>query len=116
LTSGNIYASDWQLAGYQIDQLKELEKSSPQQERRVAELERLFNKRDQELSLAARAALAKDGEAGISYFYQAARDEPGHPSTGRQIEKKLDEIIRAERQTRADQIERSEIFSAHADD
>src|SRR5205085_2072255 len=28
-TSGNIYASDWQLAGYQINVLKELEQSSP---------------------------------------------------------------------------------------
>src|SRR3954463_15437885 len=27
-TSGNIYASDWQLAGYQIDQLKALERGS----------------------------------------------------------------------------------------
>src|SRR5438477_12337230 len=35
-TSGNIYASDWQLAGFQIDQLKALERYSPEQQRRVA--------------------------------------------------------------------------------
>src|SRR5437868_10596590 len=34
-TSGNIYASDWQLAGYQIDQLRQLLKTSPEQLRRV---------------------------------------------------------------------------------
>src|SRR5438270_10590912 len=34
-TSGNIYASDWQLAGYQIKQLKALERSSPEQRARV---------------------------------------------------------------------------------
>ena len=79
LTSWNIYASDWQLAGYQIDQLKELEKSSPQQERRVAELERLFNKRDQELSLAARAALAKEGEAGRKKIMTAGRMKWSQP-------------------------------------
>jgi signal transduction histidine kinase/ActR/RegA family two-component response regulator len=114
-TSGNIYASDWQLAGYQIDQLKELERASPEQQRRVAELEQLFNKRDKELSLAARAALAKQGDTGISYFYQASHGANNKPSTGELLEKKLDEIIRAERQTRAGQIERSDVSSAQAD-
>src|SRR5438034_10719895 len=38
-TSGNIYASDWELAGYQIDrQLKPMERNSPEQLRRVYEL------------------------------------------------------------------------------
>src|SRR5215212_2505872 len=32
-TSGNIYASDWQLAGYQIKQLKALERASRDQRR-----------------------------------------------------------------------------------
>src|SRR5205085_10931473 len=36
--SGNIYASDWQLAGYQIDQLRDLERGSPDQLRRVDDL------------------------------------------------------------------------------
>src|SRR3954471_14361464 len=44
-TSGNIYASDWQLAGYQIGQLKALEKGNPEQRQRVAELQRLYDKR-----------------------------------------------------------------------
>src|SRR5690242_10265421 len=34
-TSGNIYASDWQLAGYQINQLADLMRTEPEQLRRV---------------------------------------------------------------------------------
>src|SRR3954464_947977 len=41
--SGNIYASDWQLAGYQINQLKGLLKNSPEQQRRAAELQALYD-------------------------------------------------------------------------
>ena len=114
--SGNIYASAWQLAGFQIDQLKALERGNGDQLKRVLELERLFNKRDKELSLAARAALAKQGDAGISYYYQAAKTSDADPSTGTLIERKLDEIIRTERATRAGQIKRSDIFSAQADE
>src|SRR5438128_1554251 len=62
-TSGNIYASDWQLAGYQIDQLRSLMRGNPEQLRRVDRLRLLYMKRDSELSLAARAALEKQGDA-----------------------------------------------------
>jgi len=107
--SGNIYASDWQLAGYQIDQLSGLMRSSPDQLRRVAELRDLYRKRNAELSLAARAALAKQGDAGISYFYQAATE-----GTGDALDNKLEEIIRAERQALRDRIEQSQFFSEQA--
>ena len=43
--SGNIYASDWRLAGFQIDQLGKLVKGNPEQERRVADLESLYQRR-----------------------------------------------------------------------
>jgi signal transduction histidine kinase/ActR/RegA family two-component response regulator len=109
-TSGNIYSSDWQLAGYQIDQLKDLERSSPEQRRRVAELQQLYAKRGEELALAARAALAKQGDTGISYFYQAATK-----GSGKLLDDKLEEIIRAERQSLRGRIEQSQIFSAQAD-
>ena len=109
-TSGNIYASDWQLAGFQIDQLKSMERSSPAQERRVAELKQLYNKRGDELALAARAALAKQGDTGISYFYQAATT-----GTGTDLDKKLEEIIRAERQSQANRLQQSQLFAAQAD-
>ena len=109
-TSGNIYASDWQLAGYQIGQLQALERGNLEQRRRVVDLERLYNKRGGELALAARAALAKQGDTGISYFYQAATT-----GTGKLLDDKLEEIIRAERQSQADRIQQSQIFSAQAD-
>jgi signal transduction histidine kinase/CheY-like chemotaxis protein len=114
-TSGNIYASDWQLAGYQIDKLDELMRGSPDQLKRVSELKGLYIRRGQELSLAARAAMAKQGDAGIRYFYAAARDEPGHPSIGRQLDDKLEDIIRAERQSLHDRQEQSQLFSDQAD-
>src|SRR5437868_14273777 len=63
-TSGNIYASDWQLAGFQINQLKALERTSPAQQARVAQLEQLYSRRGNELALAAQAALGKQGDAG----------------------------------------------------
>src|SRR3954465_6952221 len=103
-TSGNIYASDWQLAGYQIGQLKLLERNSPAQQRRVDQLKQLYAKRGGELALAARAALAKQGDTGISYFYAAAST-----GSGRLLDDKLEEIIRAERQSLRDRIQQSQI-------
>ena len=110
-TSGNIYASDWQLAGYQINQLKALEQSSPEQRVRVAELQQLYNKRGNELAVAARAALAKQGDTGISYFYAAAST-----GTGRALDDKLEEIIRSERDAMRTRIEQSQLFSDQADE
>ena len=109
-TSGNIYASDWQLAGYQIGQLKVMERTNPEQRRRVYELEQLYNKRGSELALAARAALAKQGDTGISYFYAAATT-----GTGKALDDRLEEIIRAERQSQASRIQQSQVFAAQAD-
>ena len=109
-TSGNIYVSNWQMAGYQIDQLRSLTRGSPTQQRRVDELQKLYTKRDGELALAARAALAKEGEAGISYFYQAATT-----GTGKALDDKLEEIIRAEQAALKDRVEQSQLFSDKAD-
>jgi signal transduction histidine kinase/ActR/RegA family two-component response regulator len=109
-TSGNIYASDWRLAGYQIGQLKQLMRSSPDQQQRVADLQQLYDKRANELALAARAALAKQGDTGISYFYAAAST-----GTGRKLDDKLEEIIRAERRALDDRIQQSQLFAAQAD-
>src|SRR5438067_5896830 len=109
-TSGNIYASDWRLAGFQIDHLSDLMRTNPEQLRRVAQLRQLYDARGDELALAARAALGKQGDAGISYFYQAATK-----GTGQQLDNKLEDIIRAEQQSLRQNITRSQIFSAQAD-
>jgi signal transduction histidine kinase/ActR/RegA family two-component response regulator len=109
-TSGNIYASDWQLAGFQIDQLDELMRNNPEQRQRVAELRQLYGLRGKDLALAAQAALQKQGDAGISYFYQAATK-----GTGQALDNKLEEIIRAERQSLRARQQQSQVFSAQAD-
>jgi signal transduction histidine kinase/ActR/RegA family two-component response regulator len=108
-TSGNIYASDWQLAGYQINQLADLMRTEPEQLRRVAEVRLLYRRRGDELSLAARAALQQQGDAGISYFYQAAKE-----GTGQRLDDKLEEIIRAERQSLRTRTAQSQFWSEQA--
>jgi signal transduction histidine kinase/ActR/RegA family two-component response regulator len=109
-TSGNIYASAWQLAGYQIKQLRTLERTSPDQRVRVAQLDQLYARRGNELALAARAALAKQGDTGISYFYAAAST-----GTGGALDNKLEEIIRAEREALRGRIAQSQLFADQAD-
>src|SRR4051812_11326419 len=109
-TSGNIYASDWDLAGFQISQLAKLMRGNPEQQRRVAELQGLYNTRGNELALAARAALQQQGQAGISYFYQAARS-----GTGNKLDDKLEEITKAERLALRQRIQESLFSSAEAD-
>jgi signal transduction histidine kinase/ActR/RegA family two-component response regulator len=108
--NGNIYASNWQLAGYQINQLEKLVRGAPDQQRRVAELQKLYAKRGEELSLAARAALSGQGQSGISYFYQAATT-----GTGRVLDNTLEEITRAERLALRERIQESRFFSSEAD-
>jgi signal transduction histidine kinase len=109
-TSGNLYASDWQLAGFQIGQLQSLERRNPQQQQRVARVQQLYSKLGGELSLAAQAALAKQGDTGISYFYASAQN-----GTGKKLDDQLEDIIRAERQTRSGSVEQSQFFSDQAD-
>ena len=108
--SGNIYASSWRLAGHQINQLSNLLRTNPQQLRRVAELRQFYRTRGDELALAARAALERRGDAGISYYYQAAKS-----GSGENLDNKLDDIIRAERRALRSRIEQSQLFSAQAD-
>src|SRR5438270_525890 len=108
--SGNIYASAWQLAGFQIHQLNALERYNPEQRRRVGEVQALYQKHGRELALAAQAALAKQGDTGISYFYASAKS-----GTGRQLDDRLEEIIRAERQSLRSRQEQSQLLAAQAD-
>src|SRR5215210_3995966 len=109
-TSGAIYSSDWDLAGYQIQQLRKLIRGDAAQELRVAELQNLYRTRGDELALAARAAIARKDQSGISYFYQA-----GQSGTGTKLDNKLNEIIASERLSLRNRIEQSQIFSAQAD-
>jgi signal transduction histidine kinase len=108
--SGSIYASNWQLAGYQINQLEKLVRGSPEQQRRVAELQQLYHTRAGELALAARAALSGEGQEGISYFYSAAKT-----GTGKKLDDTLEAITRAERLALRERIQQSQFFSSEAD-
>src|SRR6478672_7019166 len=108
--NGKIYASDWQLAGYQIQQLANLMRTSPEQLRRVGEVQQLYNTRGAQLALAARAALAKQGDSGIRYYYAAATTD-----TGKRLDDKLNDIIISERASLRNRIEQSQFFSDQAD-
>jgi len=109
-SSGNIYYSQWRLAGQQIHQLEQLVRSQPEQRNRVIELEKLYQIRGQEFALAARATVAKQGSGGTGYFYQAAQAK-----TGKQLTAKLMEIARAEREFLRLRMEQTQFFSARAD-
>ena len=80
--SGNIYASDWQLAGFQIDQLSDLMQRQPRAvaARRGAPSSSTKARR-RTVACRAGRALQKQGDAGISYFYQAATRSRS-PDTG----------------------------------
>jgi signal transduction histidine kinase/ActR/RegA family two-component response regulator len=108
--SGNIYANAWQLAGYQIEQLNGLERYNPEQQRRVGQVEYLYQKHGRELALAAEAAVAKQGDTGISYFYASARS-----GTGKELDNKLNEIIVSERGALRARFEQSQLFADQAD-
>ncbi len=110
--TARLYSSDWDTAGYQIKQLQQLIRGNPEQERRVAELEGLYNKRGAELSLAARAALQGKDQSGISYFYEAGKG--GDKNTGRLLDRKLNEIIVSERRSLRQRIQQTELFSDEA--
>jgi len=108
-TSGNIYYSQWRLAERQIAQLDRLLRHSPEQSERVGRLRQLFDRRGEELALAARAAAAKMGQGGTAYYYAAGRSP-----TGPALDRLLDEIAASERQALRTRIQQSRIFSAKA--
>jgi signal transduction histidine kinase/ActR/RegA family two-component response regulator len=114
-TSGAIYANDWELAGYQIQQLRKLVRGNPEQVERVERLQQLYQKRSGELALAARAAIQKQGQSGISYYYAAGVDQPGRPNTGKLLDETLNDIIASERLSLRARIEQSQLFADTAD-
>ncbi len=104
-TSGNIYYSEWRLAGRQIRQLERLVAADEEQSRRVDQLEELYQRRGEEFALAARATVAKRG--GTGYFYGAANSE-----TGRDLSAKLAEIANSERRSLERKMAQTQVFAA----
>ncbi len=113
-TSGNIYLSYWRLAGREIEQLKRLGSTSPEQKQRVAELERLYNELGAKFDNVARAITAKKGDYGISYYYSTVgpdADPPLEPA----LRLKLREIADNERSLLQQRMQQTKVFSARAD-
>ena len=109
-TTGNLYYSQWRLAGHQIEQLQALVRSNPAQRKRVEDLQRIYTKRGEELALPARAAVLKKGQGGTIYFFEAGKSQ-----TRVDLDAKLDEIAAAERVSLRQRITQSQIFTAEAD-
>jgi signal transduction histidine kinase len=109
-TSGNIYYSQWRLAGQQLNQLDRLIRRDPEQRRRMEQLRELFSRRGEEFALAARATVAGQGAGGTGYFYQAAQSP-----TGRDLAAKLSEIAQAERALLRERMRQTEFFADQAD-
>ena len=109
-TSGNIYYSQWRLAGQQVEQLERLVHQDPAQRLRVAQLQALYRQRGEELASAARAAAGKQGTRGPSLYYAA-----GQAATGPAIRDLLAAIAGAERTSLTQRMAQTQLFSDEAD-
>lgn len=109
-TSGNIYYSQWRLAGHQIRQLRRLVADDPDQRQRLEELRQLYAQRGDELAAAARAAAARQGTGGTALYYAA-----GQSPTGPELRDQLSEIAASERVALRERMEQTQVFSAEAD-
>ena len=108
--SGNIYYSYWRLAGRQMQQLKELVGSNPEQRSRIEELQRIYGELGGKFDQAARVITSKRGDYGVRYYYAAVR-EPSELA----LHAKLREIATAERSALLERMQQTQIFSARAD-
>jgi signal transduction histidine kinase/ActR/RegA family two-component response regulator len=90
--TGQLYASEWQRAGRQVDELRRLVADNPDQLARAEEIARLYQQRGREFFPAAVAARQKRGSDGISLFYAAALSE-----TEKKLREGLAGIASAER-------------------
>ena len=109
-TTGNIYYSQWRLAGEQIYQLDKLVATDAEQSKRVDDLERLYLARGEEFATAARAVAAHQGTLAINLYYQASRSK-----TGPELQNKLTEIAAHERASLEAKMAQTKFFSAEAD-
>ena len=109
-TSGNIYYSQWRLAGEQISQLDRLVAKDPAQSRRVDQLEALYEQRGVEFATAARSVSGKHGTTAINFYY-AATQSPVGPT----LASKLSEIADSERAALETHMAQTQFFSARAD-
>jgi signal transduction histidine kinase/ActR/RegA family two-component response regulator len=110
LKTGSLYYAEWRTAGRQMAHLQRLIRDDPEQSKRMKELRRLYDVRDQELATAARRAAAGKGSGGIVYFYQA-----GLSPTGPALRSALGTIAAHEREKLRERMAQTSRFAAQAD-
>jgi len=109
-TEATRYYQEWRVASRQIAQLRDLVRGDRAQQQRVDELQRLFNRRGQELAAAAAASHRREGLNGLGLFYRAALSE-----TLPQIRSQIDGIVRAGRQTLEERVTETQDIAERAD-
>ncbi|MEA1072836.1 ATP-binding protein [Sphingomonas sp. LY160] len=113
--NGNIYYSQWRLAGQQVRQLDRLVSGNPEQRARVDELEKLFAKRGEEFAQTARVVGGRQKDYGLRYYYSLGKAAPGQTkTTGELLRAKLAEIADAERETLTRQMRETQFFAAES--
>ena len=113
-TSGAIYASYWALAGRQIRQLQGLASASPDQQKRLTELQSLYDQLGAKFDNVARVIMAKKSAYGIGYYYAAVGPE-AQPALEPALHAKLREIADSERALLEQRMKKTRNFSARAD-
>jgi signal transduction histidine kinase/ActR/RegA family two-component response regulator len=108
--TGNLYYSYWRLAGSQIAQLKQQASATSDQQRRLDELQRIYDELGAKFDNVARVITARKGNAGVSYYY-AAMSDPLEPA----LHAKLREIAQTERDILYERMQQTRFFSARAD-
>jgi C4-dicarboxylate-specific signal transduction histidine kinase/ActR/RegA family two-component response regulator len=108
--TANVYYNDWRLAGWQIERLRQMVVADPLQLSNVAELRDLYDKRGEELTVAARATSEKKAAYGLGYYYQVGMS-PTLPALRRQ----LDAIAERERETLNHRMADTQMFAKEAD-
>ena len=108
--TANIYYSDWRLAGWQIERLRQMVAGDPLQLANVAELRDLYAKRGEELTVAARATSQKKAAYGLGYYYQVGMS-PTLPA----LRQQLDAIADRERTALGQRTKETQMFAAEAD-
>jgi signal transduction histidine kinase len=113
-TSGNTYLSYWRLAGRQIEQLRSLAGTNPEQQTRLRDLQGIYDQLGAKFNEVARIVTAKRSDYGISYYY-AAVGPHANPPLEQLIHLKLREIADSERDVLQQRMQQTRLFSARAD-
>jgi signal transduction histidine kinase/ActR/RegA family two-component response regulator len=113
-SSGNTYLSYWRLAGNQIDQLKSLASSNPDQQQRLKDLQSIYDSLGAKFDTVARVVTAKQGDLGISYYYQAVDPKAKVPLEPA-LHTKLRDIAENERALLQERMLQTRFFTARAD-